>query len=161
MRMHYVFDKGRYSNWPNGIDLLKRVGWYWHLIMKFFLISESSHLGITKSCARLRRLCVWVLTGGSSWCMYMVIIMYAGAFQRLLPAFARWQPDILFDTGVQPILGCHWIVSYTQPSLQTQIEAKPNCICSEMGRAPFYISISQMGRVIFDPWYQLRIFSLF
>ena len=36
--------------------------------MKFFLISESSHLGITKSCARLRRLCVWVLTGGSSWC---------------------------------------------------------------------------------------------
>ena len=39
-----------------------------NLIMKFFLISESSHLGITKSCARLRRLCVWVLTGGSSWC---------------------------------------------------------------------------------------------
>ena len=36
--------------------------------MKFFLISESSHLGMTKSCARLRRLCEWVLTGGSSWC---------------------------------------------------------------------------------------------
>ena len=32
--------------------------------MKFFLISESSHLGITKSCARLRKLCEWVLTGG-------------------------------------------------------------------------------------------------
>ena len=29
-----------------------------NLITKFFFISESSHLGITKSCARLRRLCV-------------------------------------------------------------------------------------------------------
>ena len=50
-----MFSKGRYSNRPNGIDLLKRADI--NLIMKFFLISESSHLGMTKSCARLRRLC--------------------------------------------------------------------------------------------------------
>ena len=43
-------------------------------------------------------------------------------FERLLQAFARWQPDTLFDTGAQPILECRWTDSYSQPSLQTQFK---------------------------------------
>ena len=43
-------------------------------------------------------------------------------FERLLQAFARWQPDILFDTGAQLILEYRWIVSCSQPSLQTQFK---------------------------------------
>ena len=35
-------------------------------------------------------------------------------FERLLQAFARWQPDILFDIAAQPILEYRWIDSYSQ-----------------------------------------------
>ena len=41
-------------------------------------------------------------------------------FERLLQAFARWQPDILFDIAAQPILKYRWIDSYSQRSRQTQ-----------------------------------------
>ena len=40
-------------------------------------------------------------------------------FERLLLAFARWQPGILFDIAAQPILEYRWIYSYSQPSLRT------------------------------------------
>ena len=43
-------------------------------------------------------------------------------FERLLQAFARWQPGILFDTAAQPILEYRWIDSYSQPSLRTQFK---------------------------------------
>ena len=43
-------------------------------------------------------------------------------FERLLQAFARWQPGILFDTAAQPILEYRWIDSYTQLTLQTQFK---------------------------------------
>ena len=43
-------------------------------------------------------------------------------FERLLQAFARWQPDILFDIAAQPILEYRWIDSYTQLSLRTQFK---------------------------------------
>ena len=43
-------------------------------------------------------------------------------FERLLRAFARWQPDILFDIAGQPILEYRWIDSYSQRSLQTQFK---------------------------------------
>ena len=43
-------------------------------------------------------------------------------FERLLLAFARWQPGILFDIAAQPILEYRWIVSYSQPSLRTQFK---------------------------------------
>ena len=32
-------------------------------------------------------------------------------FERLLQAFARWQPGILFDIAAQPILECRWMAS--------------------------------------------------
>ena len=38
-------------------------------------------------------------------------------FERLLQAFARWQPGISFDIGAQPILEYRWIDSYSQQSL--------------------------------------------
>ena len=34
-------------------------------------------------------------------------------FERLLQAFARWQPGILFDIAAQPILEHRWIDSYS------------------------------------------------
>ena len=43
-------------------------------------------------------------------------------FERLLQAFARWQPGILFDIAAQPILEYHWIDSYSQTSLRTQFK---------------------------------------
>ena len=43
-------------------------------------------------------------------------------FERLLQAFARWQPCILFDIAAQPILEYRWIDSYTQLSLRTQFK---------------------------------------
>ena len=43
-------------------------------------------------------------------------------FERLLQAFARWQPGNLFDIAVQPILEYRWIASYTQLSLRTQFK---------------------------------------
>ena len=43
-------------------------------------------------------------------------------FERLLQAFARWQPSILFDIDAQPILEYCWIDSYTQLSLRTQFK---------------------------------------
>ena len=43
-------------------------------------------------------------------------------FERLLQAFARWQPGILFDIAAQPILEYRWIDSYSQPSLRTQFK---------------------------------------
>ena len=43
-------------------------------------------------------------------------------FERLLQAFARWQPGILFDIAAQPILEYCWIDSYSQPSLRTQFK---------------------------------------
>ena len=43
-------------------------------------------------------------------------------FERLLQAFARWQPGILFDIAAQPILEYRWIDSYSQLSLQTQFK---------------------------------------
>ena len=47
-----------------------------NLIMKFFLVRESSHLGISKLCARLRRLCELVLTFNSreQLVQYMIVI---------------------------------------------------------------------------------------
>ena len=43
-------------------------------------------------------------------------------FERLLRAFARWQPGILFDIATQPLLEYRWIDSYSQPSLRTQFK---------------------------------------
>ena len=43
-------------------------------------------------------------------------------FERLLQAFARWQPGILFDIAAQPILEYRWIDNYSQPSLRTQFK---------------------------------------
>ena len=43
-------------------------------------------------------------------------------FERLLQAFARWQPGNLFDIAAQPILEYHWTDSYTQLSLRTQFK---------------------------------------
>ena len=43
-------------------------------------------------------------------------------FERLLQAFARWQPGNLFDIAAQPILEYRWIDSYTQLSLRTQFK---------------------------------------
>ena len=43
-------------------------------------------------------------------------------FERLLQAFARWQPGNLFDIAAQPILEYRWIYSYTQLSLRTQFK---------------------------------------
>ena len=43
-------------------------------------------------------------------------------FERLLQAFARWQPGNLFDIAAQPILEYCWIDSYSQQSLQTQFK---------------------------------------
>ena len=43
-------------------------------------------------------------------------------FERLLQAFARWQPSNLFDIAAQPIREYRWIDSYTQLSLRTQFK---------------------------------------
>ena len=43
-------------------------------------------------------------------------------FERLLQAFARWQPGNLFDIAAQPILEYRWIDRYTQLSLRTQFK---------------------------------------
>ena len=48
-------------------------------------------------------------------------------FERLLQAFARWQPGILFDIAAQPILEYLWIDSYSQPSLRTQFKVATVC----------------------------------
>ena len=43
-------------------------------------------------------------------------------FERLLQAFARWQPGNLFNIAAQPVLEYRWIGSYSQLSLQTQFK---------------------------------------
>ena len=43
-------------------------------------------------------------------------------FERLLQAFARWQPGYLFDIAAQPIFEYSWIASYSQQFLRTQFK---------------------------------------
>ena len=43
-------------------------------------------------------------------------------FERLLQAFTRWHPGILFDIAAQPILEYRWSDSYSQQSLRTQFK---------------------------------------
>ena len=50
-------------------------------------------------------------------------------FERLLQAFARWQPGILFDITAQPILEYRWIDSYTVH----------NCPCEHNSPLQLYI----------------------
>ena len=75
-------------------------------------------------------------------------------FERLLQAFARWQPGILFDIAAQPILEYRWIGSYSQPScehsskLQLSIRFTPSrCLDVRQDWYPMYYPEGMKARV--------------
>ena len=75
-------------------------------------------------------------------------------FERLLQAFARWQPGILFDIAAQPILEYRWIGSYSQcpcehsSKLQLSIRFTPSrCLDVRQDWYPMYYPEEMKARV--------------
>ena len=75
-------------------------------------------------------------------------------FERLLQAFARWQPGILFDIAAQPILEYRWIDSiHNRPcehssKLQLSIRFTPSrCLDVRQDWYPMYYPEGMKARV--------------